>query len=203
MRSSARLHTSSYEPIAERGKQHNPVTGSGGMLLGRVLQVAPRASGRAAVRRSDRDARLALAHAAARRPRSARCAASAQLDVEGEAVLFASGAYAKMPDDLARAPRARGARRRGRRAAGRAPREARAAWSSSSARGARAASCAPRRRVGAAVRARASSASRPRAPPPTELRALGLCDAVVSADARDPSPCAARSSRRPAGGGAT
>src|SRR5271165_1147968 len=27
--------------VAERGKQHNPVTGSGGMLLGRVLQIAP------------------------------------------------------------------------------------------------------------------------------------------------------------------
>ena len=27
--------------VAERGKQHNPVTGSGGMLLGRVVQVAP------------------------------------------------------------------------------------------------------------------------------------------------------------------
>ena len=29
------------ETVAARGKQHNPVTGSGGMLLGRVLQAAP------------------------------------------------------------------------------------------------------------------------------------------------------------------
>src|ERR1700691_3758341 len=29
------------ETVAARGKQHNPVTGSGGMLLGRVLQVGP------------------------------------------------------------------------------------------------------------------------------------------------------------------
>src|SRR5258708_31812090 len=27
--------------VGERGKQHNPVTGSGGMLLGRVVQIAP------------------------------------------------------------------------------------------------------------------------------------------------------------------
>src|SRR5580692_5603783 len=27
--------------VTARGKQHNPVTGSGGMLVGRVLQVAP------------------------------------------------------------------------------------------------------------------------------------------------------------------
>src|SRR5579862_4543921 len=27
--------------VTERGKQHNPVTGSGGMLVGRVVQVAP------------------------------------------------------------------------------------------------------------------------------------------------------------------
>ena len=26
--------------VADRGKQHNPVTGSGGMLLGRVIQIA-------------------------------------------------------------------------------------------------------------------------------------------------------------------
>src|SRR5215469_16867055 len=29
------------ETVKNRGKQHNPVTGSGGMLLGRVLQLAP------------------------------------------------------------------------------------------------------------------------------------------------------------------
>src|SRR5687767_2544540 len=29
------------ETIAARGKQHNPVTGSGGMLLGRVARVGP------------------------------------------------------------------------------------------------------------------------------------------------------------------
>src|SRR4051812_38319133 len=29
------------ETVAARGKQHNPVTGSGGMLLGRVLELAP------------------------------------------------------------------------------------------------------------------------------------------------------------------
>ncbi|MEO8876904.1 MAG: L-erythro-3,5-diaminohexanoate dehydrogenase, partial [Polyangiaceae bacterium] len=28
--------------VLNRGKQHNPVTGSGGMLLGRVLQLVPR-----------------------------------------------------------------------------------------------------------------------------------------------------------------
>ncbi|HEX7667296.1 MAG TPA: L-erythro-3,5-diaminohexanoate dehydrogenase, partial [Polyangiaceae bacterium] len=29
------------ETVQNRGKQHNPVTGSGGMLLGKVVQIAP------------------------------------------------------------------------------------------------------------------------------------------------------------------
>ena len=28
--------------VARRGKHHNPVTGSGGMLIGRVVEVGPR-----------------------------------------------------------------------------------------------------------------------------------------------------------------
>lgn len=87
--------------VSERGKQHNPVTGSGGMLLGRVLQLAP-GRNEESIAPGDRLATLVsltLTPLRIDRVRAVRCA-SAQVDVEGEAVLFASGAYARMPDDL-------------------------------------------------------------------------------------------------------
>lgn len=87
--------------VQDRGKQHNPITGSGGMLLGRVLQIAP---GRADedLHVGDRLATLvslSLTPLRLDRVRAVR-RASAQLDVEGEAILFASGSYAKPPPDL-------------------------------------------------------------------------------------------------------
>src|SRR6478735_9233058 len=36
---SARIGKHIQELVASRGKQHNPVTGSGGMLIGRVVEV--------------------------------------------------------------------------------------------------------------------------------------------------------------------
>lgn len=89
------------ETVRARGKQHNPVTGSGGMLLGRVAQLAP---GRPPedVRVGDRIASLVSLSLTPLRLDEVRGvrAASAQLDVRGEAVLFASSPYAKMPPDF-------------------------------------------------------------------------------------------------------
>src|SRR5579863_1995157 len=87
--------------VAERGKQHNAVTGSGGMLLGRVLQVAPgRPDDGLAV--GDRIATLvSLSLTPLRIDRIVAVRHEcAQVDVEGEAVLFSSGAYAKLPQDI-------------------------------------------------------------------------------------------------------
>ncbi|MFO0613988.1 MAG: L-erythro-3,5-diaminohexanoate dehydrogenase [Polyangiaceae bacterium] len=89
------------ETIAKRGKQHNPVTGSGGMLLGRVARVGARVVDRGfAV--GDRIATLAslsLTPLSVSRIRAIR-AISAQLDVEGTAVVFASAPLGKLPTDL-------------------------------------------------------------------------------------------------------
>jgi L-erythro-3,5-diaminohexanoate dehydrogenase len=88
---------------ATRGKQHNPATGSGGMLLGRILQIVPGyGAGRDALQVGDRIATLAslsLTPLRIDRVRGVR-RSSAQIDVDGEAVLFATGPCAKMPDDL-------------------------------------------------------------------------------------------------------
>ena len=89
------------QTVRDRGKQHNPVTGSGGMLLGRVAWVGARASARG-FSTGDRVATLAslsltpLALSAVRAVRPE----SAQLDVEGTAVVFLSAPMVKLPADL-------------------------------------------------------------------------------------------------------
>jgi L-erythro-3,5-diaminohexanoate dehydrogenase len=175
------------ETVRARGKQHNPVTGSGGMLLGRVLQVTEgRAGDTASV--GDRIATLvslSLMPLRIDRVRGVR-RASAQLDVDGEAVLFASGAYAKMPEDLP-----------DRLAlavldvAGAAPQVARLVKRGVTsvlilgAGGKSGILCAAeaRRSGGKGVRVIGVESHAPFA---SELRALGLCDEVIAKDARDP-----------------
>ncbi|HMI85171.1 MAG TPA: zinc-binding dehydrogenase [Polyangiaceae bacterium] len=89
------------QTVRERGKQHNPVTGSGGMLLGRVGWVgsaaAPRGftpGDRIATLASLSLTPLALSAVHAVRPESA------QLDVEGTAIVFLSAPMVKLPADL-------------------------------------------------------------------------------------------------------
>lgn len=90
------------QTVHERGKQHNPVTGSGGMLLGRVAWVgsAAKARGFAPGDRVATLASLSLTPLALRAVRAVR-PESAQLDVEGTAIVFLSAPMVKLPDDLA------------------------------------------------------------------------------------------------------
>ncbi len=86
--------------VEERGKQHNPVTGSGGMLIGSVKEIGESFPGE--VRRGQRIAtlvsltltplRLAGIHEVDQE--------RDQVRVEGQAVLFASGVYAPLPEDM-------------------------------------------------------------------------------------------------------
>lgn len=175
------------ETVAGRGKQHNPVTGSGGMLLGRVLQVAPGHPDAGSLRPGDRVATLvslSLTPLRVDRVLAVR-APSAQLDVEGEALLFASGAYARMPDDmpsrLALAVLD---------VAGAAPQVARLVRPGASvcifgAGGKSGILCAAEARRTGGPTARVIGIES-HAPYADDLRALGLCDEVLSLDARDP-----------------
>jgi L-erythro-3,5-diaminohexanoate dehydrogenase len=178
--------------VAERGKQHNPVTGSGGMLLGRVLQIAETAPGRTprddGIAEGDRVATLvslSLTPLRLHRVRSVR-RASAQIDVDGEAVLFASGSCAKLPADIPERLALAALD-----VAGAAPQVARLVQPGNvvvvlGAGGKSGVLCVAeaRRRGGSAAIVVGVEASARAA---DELRALGLCDAVLSADARDPS----------------
>jgi L-erythro-3,5-diaminohexanoate dehydrogenase len=94
------LARSVVRTVAERGKQHNPVTGSGGMLLGRVLQVAPgRFDDLAIGQRVATLVSLTLTPLRIDRVRAVRHR-MAQIDIDGEAVVFASGQCAILPGDL-------------------------------------------------------------------------------------------------------
>ncbi len=88
--------------VRERGKMHNPVTGSGGMLLGRVEEVGPRHPAAGTLRPGDRVATLVsltltplrIDHILSVRPEVER------VECRGRAVLFATGLWSRLPDDL-------------------------------------------------------------------------------------------------------
>jgi L-erythro-3,5-diaminohexanoate dehydrogenase len=175
------------ETVRARGKQHNPVTGSGGMLLGRVLELAPGRPTGEALRVGDRVATLvslSLTPLRVDRVRAVRLA-SAQLDVDGEAVLFASSPYARLPDDIPERVALAALD-----VAGAAPQVARRVEPGArvvvlGAGGKSGVLCvAEARRVGGKGARIVGVESH--APFAEELRALGLCDEVLVADARDP-----------------
>jgi L-erythro-3,5-diaminohexanoate dehydrogenase len=87
--------------IAERGKMQNPVTGSGGMLVGTVAEVGPKASLEVVV--GDQIATLvSLSLTPLRITDDLRNwdGRSEQVPCEGTAVLFGRTIAAKVPDDL-------------------------------------------------------------------------------------------------------
>lgn len=101
-RDAARIAAEVERIVRARGKLHNSVTGSGGMLIGRVAEVGPRHPAAGALREGDRVATLvsltltplALHRVTAVRPEIDR------VECEGRAILFATGLWARLPDDL-------------------------------------------------------------------------------------------------------
>ena len=90
------------EIVAARGKLQNPVTGSGGMLIGRVAEIGAEHPARGELERGDRIATLVsltLTPLVLDEIRAVHAHAE-RLDVRGRAVLFATGLWAPMPDDL-------------------------------------------------------------------------------------------------------
>jgi len=88
--------------VRERGKMHNPVTGSGGMLIGRVREIGQRHPAADDIAVGDRIATLVsltltplrIDEVVAVHPEVER------IDVRGSAVLFATGLWARLPDDM-------------------------------------------------------------------------------------------------------
>ena len=87
--------------VANMGKQQNPVTGSGGMLLGKIADMGPRYSNRAGLKAGDRICTLvSLTLTPLRIEKIKTVHDSEQIDIEGQAILFDSGILAKIPGDM-------------------------------------------------------------------------------------------------------
>ncbi|MBT9141931.1 MAG: L-erythro-3,5-diaminohexanoate dehydrogenase [Syntrophomonadaceae bacterium] len=87
--------------VEQRGKHHNPVTGSGGMLIGTVEKIGESLKDHE-LKVGDRIATLvslSLTPLRIDKIKEVRPHID-QVDVEGKAILFESGIYAKLPEDM-------------------------------------------------------------------------------------------------------
>lgn len=88
--------------VAERGKHHNPVTGSGGMLIGTVAEIGSALEGKIDLKVGDKIATLvslSLTPLVIEEIKDVRKNID-QVDIKGKAILFESGIYAVLPEDL-------------------------------------------------------------------------------------------------------
>lgn len=89
--------------VAERGKHQNPVTGSGGMLIGTIEKIGPALEETTDLKVGDKIATLvSLSLTPLRIDEILEIRQDVdQVDIKGKAILFESGIYAVLPDDLA------------------------------------------------------------------------------------------------------
>ncbi len=88
--------------VKERGKHQNPVTGSGGMLIGTVEEIGPALKGKTDLKVGDKIATLvslSLTPLQIDEILEVRKGID-QVDIKGKAILFESGIYAKLPNDI-------------------------------------------------------------------------------------------------------
>lgn len=88
--------------VEDRGKHQNPVTGSGGMLIGTVEKIGPKLEGKTPLKVGDKIATLvSLSLTPLRIDEILEVRKDVdQVDIKGKAILFQSGIYAVIPDDL-------------------------------------------------------------------------------------------------------
>lgn len=88
--------------VEKQGKHRNPVTGSGGMLIGTVEKIGPALEGKTDLQVGDKIATLvslSLTPLRIDKIKEIRKEID-QVDIEGKAILFESGIYAKLPKDM-------------------------------------------------------------------------------------------------------
>ena len=91
--------------VEQRGKLHNPVTGSGGMLIGTVRSIGSSLSGRIDLQPGDAIATLvslSLTPLRIDRIRAIHLERD-QIEIDGQAILFETGLYARLPADIPQA----------------------------------------------------------------------------------------------------
>ncbi len=88
--------------VARRGKMHNPVTGSGGMLIGTVREMGSALAGKRDLHVGDKIATLvslSLTPLLISKIKKIHPSID-QVEIEGQAILFESGIYARLPTDI-------------------------------------------------------------------------------------------------------
>ena len=88
--------------VAKQGKHRNPWTGSGGMLLGKVAKIGDALAGKTDLKVGDKIATLvslSLTPLRIDKIKEMRLEVD-QVDIDGKAILFESGIYAKIPADM-------------------------------------------------------------------------------------------------------
>jgi L-erythro-3,5-diaminohexanoate dehydrogenase len=98
----ARIAEHIIETVRERGKQHNAVTGSGGMFIGRVLAIGEALRESVALQPGDRIASLVSLTLTPLHIESVSRVdvTTGRVWIRGKAILFASGIWAKLPNDI-------------------------------------------------------------------------------------------------------
>lgn len=92
------------EIVGKRGKMHNPVTGSGGMLIGKISKIGKALEGKVKANVGDEIATLvslSLTPLKIERIKKVHLDTD-QIEVEAKAIIFESGVYAKLPSDMDR-----------------------------------------------------------------------------------------------------
>lgn len=88
--------------VEKRGKHHNPVTGSGGMLMGTVTKIGSAWAGKTPVKVGDRIATLVSLSLTPLKINNIKRIhlEKEQVEVDAQAILFSSGIYAVLPEDM-------------------------------------------------------------------------------------------------------
>ena len=97
-----KIKTKILEIVQERGKMQNPITGSGGMLIGRVEKIGIDLKNKVDIDIGDRIATLVSLSLTPLKINNILNIAPDidRVEIEGKAILFESGIYAKLPKDM-------------------------------------------------------------------------------------------------------
>jgi L-erythro-3,5-diaminohexanoate dehydrogenase len=88
--------------VSKRGKQHNPVTGSGGMLIGTVEKIGSALKGKVEVEEGDQIATLISLTLTPLKINEIKKVHldKDRVDIDGKAILFERSIYTKLPEDM-------------------------------------------------------------------------------------------------------
>ncbi len=97
-----RIKSRIIEIVNEKGKMQNPVTGSGGMFIGKVLKIGPKLKGKIDLKEGDKIASLVSLSLTPLKIEKILGIkrGTEQVNIKGKAILFESGIYAKLPKDI-------------------------------------------------------------------------------------------------------